>query len=103
MRNYQKSFFSAAKVSQLCRRLDEDCSLCLGGGHVNGAGVNRDLGVIDLDDVGVHSLLKDHAGHNLALVKAGAQDLGHADVVDVESGRFALQNGGASVCDLKIK
>jgi hypothetical protein len=36
-------------------------------------------------------------------VEAGAQDLGDADVVDVEGHGLALQDGGASVGDLGNK
>jgi hypothetical protein len=35
-------------------------------------------------------------------VQAGAQDLGDADVVDVEGHSLALQDGRASVRDLRI-
>ena len=98
---YQKSFLSATEVCQLSSRLDENRALSLGGGHVHGAGVDRDLCAVDLDDVRVDGLFEDHSGNDLGLVEAGAQDLGHADVVDVEGCRLALENGGASVCDLQ--
>ncbi len=88
--SYKKVFFSTAEVCELGCGLDEDGSFGFGGCGVNGASEDGDFRVIDLDDVRFDGLLEDHARYDLALVQAGAQDLCHADVVNVESRRLAL-------------